>query len=506
MKTKLKGRTSFRCQECGHSSARWLGRCPECEHWNSFVEEEDIAPPRSAAGVRNRSITSFSSEVVRLDDVRVAPLVRSATGLAEFDRVLGGGVVPGSVILLGGPPGIGKSTLMLQTMAGLLGRPSSSAGAGGGSMGSPPEAAGNDKGRRGLYISGEESLEQVKDRAHRLNIQAPDLSLASETELSKIMEAVDKVSPTYCVIDSIQTTYREDMASAPGSVGQVRECTAELLRLSKSRGITLFILGHVTKEGDLAGPRVLEHMVDTVLYFESEREQVFRLLRSYKNRFGPTHEVGMFRMTGYGLEGVKSPSEIFLNERTHAPGSVVVASLEGTRPLMLEIQALVSRTHFGFPKRMVTGLDANRALLLIAVLEKRLGLHLETEDIFINIVGGIKVKEPAIDLGVALAVASAHRNQTLDPATVWIGEVGLGGEIRSVGGLALRLAEAAQLGFKRAVVPQTNLPAGRQAFGDMRELHSLHLDIQGIRWLSEALTLIPSPTRSAGEGGGEGTS
>src|SRR5882724_12390381 len=463
MKTKLKGRTSFRCQECGHSSARWLGRCPECEHWNSFVEEEEIAPQRSAAAVRNRSITSFSSEVVSLDDVRVAPLVRSATSLAEFDRVLGGGVVPGSVILLGGPPGIGKSTLMLQIAQGL----SLSKG-------------------KGLYISGEESLEQVKDRAHRLGIKAPNLSLASETELSKIIEAVDKVSPTYCVIDSIQTSYREDMASAPGSVGQVRECTAELLRLSKSRGITLFILGHVTKEGDLAGPRVLEHMVDTVLYFESEREQLFRLLRSHKNRFGPTHEVGVFRMTGQGLAGVQSPSEIFLSERSSAPGSVVVASLEGTRPLMLEVQALVSRTHFGFPKRMVTGLDANRALLLIAVLEKRLGLHLESDDIFVNIVGGAKIKEPAIDLGVALAIASAHRNQTLDPTTVWIGEVGLGGEIRSVGGLALRLAEAAQLGFKRAVVPQTNLREGG------RELHSLHLDIQGIRWLSEALQDPPA--------------
>jgi DNA repair protein RadA/Sms len=463
MKTKLKGHTSFRCQECGHSSVRWLGRCPECEHWNSFVEEEELAPSRSAAGVRNRSITHFSSDVVSLDDVRVAPLVRSPTGIVEFDRVLGGGVVPGSLILLGGPPGIGKSTLMLQIAQGLS----------------------LTKGK-GLYISGEESLEQVKDRAHRLGIKAPALSLASETELSKIMEAVDKVSPTYCVIDSIQTTYREDMASAPGSVGQVRECTAELLRLSKSRGITLFILGHVTKEGDLAGPRVLEHMVDTVLYFESEREQVFRLLRSYKNRFGPTHEVGVFRMTGYGLEGVKSPSEIFLNERTQAPGSVVVASLEGTRPLMLEIQALVSRTHFGFPKRMVTGLDTNRALLLIAVLEKRLGLHLENEDIFINIVGGVKIKEPAIDLGVALAIASAHRNQTLDPGTLWIGEVGLGGEIRSVGGLALRLAEASQLGFKRAIVPQANL----REVG--RELHSLHLDIQGIRWLSEALQEPPA--------------
>jgi DNA repair protein RadA/Sms len=459
MKTKTK--TSFRCQECGYSSARWLGRCPECDHWNSFVEEEENVAPASK---QHRSITSFSSEIVCLDDIRVAPLVRSATGLAEFDRVLGGGVVPGSLVLLGGPPGIGKSTLMLQAISGLL----------------------KTSQVRGLYISGEESLQQVKDRAHRLGLKAPQLSLVSETELSKIIDAVDKVSPSFCVIDSIQTIYRDDMASAPGSVGQVRECAAELLRLAKSRGITVFVLGHVTKEGDLAGPRVLEHMVDTVLYFESEREQIFRLLRSHKNRFGPTHEVGVFRMTGEGLTGVKSPSEIFLQERTRAPGSVVVASLEGTRPIMLEVQALVARTHFGFPKRMVTGFDANRALLLIAVLEKRLGLHLENEDVFINLVGGLKIKEPAIDLGVALAIASAHRNQALASDTLWIGEVGLGGEIRSVSGLGMRLAEAAQLGFKCAIVPQTNLREAQQ------ELHSLKLDIQGIRWLSEALETSPA--------------
>jgi DNA repair protein RadA/Sms len=460
---KSKTKTAFRCQECGYSAPRWLGRCPECERWNTFVEEEEAGSLRPSGLGRPRAITAFSSEIVRLDDIRVAPLIRSSTGIAEFDRVLGGGIVPGSLILLGGPPGIGKSTLMLQVAAGL------------GSNASLK--------RRGLYISGEESLQQVKDRAQRLQLNVPDLSLVSETELSKIVEAIDKVGPSFCVVDSIQTTYREDMSSAPGSVGQVRECTAELLRLAKSRGITIFVLGHVTKEGDLAGPRVLEHMVDTVLYFDSEREQTFRLLRSYKNRFGPTHEVGVFRMTSEGLSGVKSPSEIFLSERTHAPGSVVVASLEGTRPLMLEVQALVSRTHFGFPKRMVTGLDANRALLLIAVLEKRLGLHLESEDVFVNIVGGVKVKEPAIDLGVALAVASAHQNQTLDPETVWIGEVGLGGEIRSVGALGMRLAEAAQLGFKRAIVPQTNL---REAG---RELHSLKLNIQGIRRLTEALEL-----------------
>lgn len=423
-----------------------------------MVEEEELQPVRLPGGKIARAITPFSSEVVALSDVQVTPIQRMPSGIAEFDRVLGGGVVPGSLVLLGGPPGIGKSTLMLQIADGL--------------------ARSNKK---GLYISGEESLEQVKDRAHRLGVKGAGLSMLSETELSRMSAAIDKVHPAFCVIDSIQTTFREDMASAPGSVGQVRECTGELLRIAKSKGITLFILGHVTKEGDLAGPRVLEHMVDTVLYFDAEREHVFRLLRSYKNRFGPTHEVGVFRMTGQGLSGVKSPSELFLSERTSAPGSVVVAGLEGTRPLMLEVQALVSRTHFGFPKRMVTGIDANRALLLIAVLEKRLGLHLENEDVFVNVVGGVKVKEPAVDLGVALAIASAHRNQTLDTETIWVGEVGLGGEIRSVGPLAQRLSEAAQLGFKRAVVPRSNLRDGAE------ELRSLKLEIQGVQWLSEAL-------------------
>lgn len=453
----MKTKTSFRCQECGYATARWLGRCPECERWNTMVEEQEIAPSRAAAG-RSRSLTAFSSPVISLEDVVAQPVTRAPSGVAEFDRVLGGGVVPGSLILLGGPPGIGKSTLMLQVAEGL----SRTQG-------------------KGLYISGEESLEQVKDRAHRLGLRAPALSLVSETELFRMTEALDKVSPTFCVVDSIQTTYREDLASAPGSVGQVRECAAEFLRLAKSRGMTLFLLGHVTKEGDLAGPRVLEHIVDSVLYFDAERDHVFRLLRSQKNRFGPTHEVGVFRMTGEGLASVSSPSEIFLSERTRAPGSVVVASLEGTRPLMLEIQALVSRTHFGFPKRMVTGLDANRTLLLIAVLEKRLGLHLENEDIFVNVVGGLKVKEPAADLGIAMAMASAHRNQALDPETLWVGEVGLGGEVRSVGALPVRLKEAAQLGFKRAIVPERSL---RDAFPELR---ALPLQLQGIQSLSDAL-------------------
>jgi DNA repair protein RadA/Sms len=450
-------KTVFRCQECGYSTARWLGKCPECERWNSFVEEQEAVQPASATAKR-RPLTDFSSEVTTLDQITVTPLQRTACGIPEFDRVTGGGVVDGSMILLGGAPGIGKSTLMLQVAEGLA------------------KAKGS-----GLYISGEESLQQVKDRAHRLGVHASKLALVSETELSRMTEIIDKVKPAFCVIDSIQTTYREDISSSPGSVGQVRECAAEFLRIAKSRGITLFLLGHVTKEGDLAGPRVLEHIVDTVLYFESEREQLFRLLRSYKNRFGPTHEVGVFRMTPQGLAGVASPSEVFLSQRTQAPGSAVVGSLEGTRPLMLEIQALVAKTHFGFPKRMVTGLDYNRTLLLIAVLEKRLGLHLENEDVYVNVVGGLRVKEPAVDLGVAMAIAGAHRNQTLDPQTLWIGEVGLGGEVRAVGALPLRLMEASQLGFKRAIVPKQSL---REA---ARELQAMKLDIHGISSVSEAL-------------------
>lgn len=465
----MKIKTSYRCQECGYSTARWLGKCPECEQWNSFVEEHEAAPAATGLATKRRPLTDFSSEVSKLDDIVVSPLARTASGIPEFDRVVGGGVVAGSMILLGGAPGIGKSTLMLQIAAGLSRGPG-----------------------KGLYISGEESLQQIKDRAHRLGVKAPTLSLMSETELSKMTDAIDRVKPTFVVVDSIQTTYRQDMASSPGSVGQVRECAAEFLRLAKSKGITLFMLGHVTKEGDLAGPRVLEHIVDTVLYFESEREQLFRLLRAHKNRFGPSHEVGVFNMTSQGLAGVASPSEIFLSQRTQAPGSAVVGSLEGTRPLMLEIQALVARTHFGFPKRMVTGLDYNRTLLLTAVLEKRLGLHLENEDIYVNVVGGLRVKEPAVDLGVAMAIASAHRNQTLDPTTLWIGEVGLGGEIRAVGALPLRLKEAAQLGFNRAVVPQQSLRESARG-----ELQAMKLEIHGISTLSDAFERALTPERQS---------
>lgn len=466
MKTKVK--TSFRCQECGYSSLKWLGRCPDCGAWNTLVEEQEL--PRGA-GLVHRALTPFSSDVMALEQVAASKAEKRPTGLLEFDRMMGGGVVPGSLVLLGGPPGIGKSTLMLQVASRLAGRPGRAS----------PEA-GRGGGDKVLYVSGEESLEQIKSRADRLGVKAERLFVVSETELSNILEAVQRVSPQFLVVDSVQTTYRSDLTGAPGSVGQVRECAAELLRVAKGKGLTVFLLGHVTKEGDIAGPRVLEHIVDTVLYFEAERHRSYRILRAHKNRFGPTSEIGLFEMRSDGLQEVANPSQIFLSARTGpVPGSVVVASVEGTRPLLLELQALVTRTNFGFPKRMVTGLDYNRALLLIAVLEKRLGLHLEGEDIFLNVVGGVRAQEPAIDLGIAVAIASSHRNQVADPQAVVLGEVGLAGEVRAVTQMTERVTEAQKLGFQRAIVPKRG----------MRDLPTLpDFDLVGVDQLSDALNAL----------------
>ncbi|MBN1621059.1 MAG: DNA repair protein RadA [Endomicrobiales bacterium] len=430
---KSKVKTIFRCQECGYASPKWLGKCPDCGKWNSLAEEKEA---RIEASGQARSLIGFSSEVVNINEIATENFTRLATGIDEFDRMLGGGVVPGSLVLLGGQPGIGKSTLMLQVSARLS----------------------NNNNLKTLYISGEESLSQVKNRADRLKIKSETLYLVSETNLENILNAVTKVEPQVVVVDSIQTTYRQDLSGAPGSVGQVRECAAELLRFAKSRGITIFLLGHVTKEGSIAGPRVLEHIVDTVLYFETERQQIFRVLRSYKNRFGPTSEIGVFEMKDDGLREIKNPSEIFLQERSKdTPGNVVVCTIEGTRPLLLEVQALVTRTNFGLPRRMVTGYDLNRVILLIAVLEKRLGLHLESQDIFVNVVGGVKIKETGIDLGIACAIASGHGNFVASSDTVILGEVGLSGEVRSINQAGPRLNEAEKLGFKRAFVPKTNL-------------------------------------------------
>ncbi len=452
-----KTKTIYRCQQCGYTSPKWMGKCPDCGNWNTFAEEtETVAAPSRAA----RQLTGFSSEVVPLDKVPAESFKHVPTGIGEFDRMLGGGVVPGSLLLLGGPPGIGKSTLMLHVSGALAAH---------GTV---------------LYVSGEESLSQVKARADRLGVRAKNLFLVSETNLEKILEAIDRVKPSTVVVDSIQTTFHGELSGAPGSVGQVRECAAELLRIAKSRTITVFLLGHVTKEGDIAGPRVLEHIVDTVLYFETERQQVFRVLRSYKNRFGPTSEIGIFEMRGTGLAEVTNPSELFLGERSiQVPGNVVVSTIEGTRPLLLEVQALVSRTNFGFPKRMVTGYDANKVTLLIAVLEKRVGMNLETQDVFVNVVGGIKIKEPGVDLGIACAIASGNSNFVCPPKTIILGEVGLAGEVRSIGQLAERLAEAEKLGFEKAIVPKGNTRALRYK-GTMKILGAESLQ-QAIDYLRE---------------------
>lgn len=424
-----KNKTVYRCQECGYTSPKWLGKCPDCGKWNSLVEERQI----EAAAPARTQLTDFTSAVQLLSEVSTAAFERIRTGIVEFDRMVGGGLVPGSLILLGGAPGIGKSTLVLQIAARLA------------------------KAKKVLYISGEESQEQVKTRADRLQVNSPHLYLLSETNLENMLEAVRKVQPEILIIDSVQTTYRSDISSAPGSVSQVRECAAEFLRIAKSQKTTVFLLGHVTKEGDLAGPRVLEHIVDTVLYFESERHQVFRILRAYKNRFGPTSEIGIFEMKESGLEEVPNPSMFFLNEHHRGPGSVIVVTMEGSRPILLEIQALVSRTPFGLPRRQVTGLDYNRVLLMIAVLENRLGINLQNHDVFVNVTGGAKLKEPAIDLGIACAVASAFGNFSLNSDGALIGEVGLGGEIRSVGQTLERVKEAERLGMSWAVYPKRSL-------------------------------------------------
>jgi DNA repair protein RadA/Sms len=462
MATKTK--TIFRCQDCGYSSPKWMGKCPDCGKWNGMVEERQSAEP---AAIHASRLTDFSSAVQLLSEVSTKEFDRARTGIGEFDRMIGGGLVPGSLVLLGGAPGIGKSTLMLQLASRLA------------------------QTRKVLYVSGEESQEQVKARADRLAVKPSQLYMLSETSLENILEAVNKVEPEVLVIDSIQTTYRADLSSAPGSVGQVRECAAEFLRLGKSRRMTVFLLGHVTKEGDLAGPRVLEHIVDTVLYFESDRHQTYRILRAYKNRFGPTSEIGIFEMKSTGLEEVANPSQMFLQEHRRGPGSAIVATMEGSRPILLEIQALVSRTYFGLPRRQVTGVDLNRVLLIIAVLEKRLGMNLSSQDVFVNVTGGAKLREPAIDLGIACAVASAFGNFTMDKDGVLIGEVGLGGEIRNVSQVLERLKESERLGLSWAAVPKRGLKekfVSRQM--QVKPVETLE---EVVRWMKDAGTLKQEP-------------
>jgi len=427
----VKAKTHFVCQSCGYQAPKWLGRCPGCQEWNTFVEErmvEEKAPERDLLGFEAEAVPIPITEVTATEGDRLQ------IGMEEFDRVLGGGIVSGSVILVGGHPGIGKSTLLLQMMSLLA-----------------------SQGRRVLYVSGEESLQQIKMRADRLGASSDQLLVVSETSLEKILQDIQAVRPSTVVVDSIQTIYCSDLPSTPGSIGQVREASSRLLYLAKHLSIPIFLVGHVTKEGFIAGPKVLEHIVDTVLYIEGEANQVFRILRAAKNRFGSTNEIGVFEMKDSGLVEVLCPSEFFLSKRTKAAsGSAIMPSMEGSRPILVEIQALVVPTNFGIPRRTAEGIDANRVSLLVAVMEKRLGIHLFNQDIFVNIAAGMRVEEPGADLGVIASIASSFKDRLIDPEMAMFGEVGLGGEVRSISQSEIRAKESARLGFRRCLLPKQN--------------------------------------------------
>lgn len=435
--------TAFVCQQCGFETGRWLGKCPGCGRWNTLVEEERAK--KAGRGRRARSVRP--AKPVRLSDVAAQEKRRQSTGSAELDRVLGGGLVSGSLLLVGGEPGIGKSTLTLQVCDRLA-------------RGKVPV----------LYVSGEESAEQIRLRSERLAVQPEGISLLCSVELGEIIEAVNEVQPGFLVIDSIQTIYSSELTSAPGSVSQVRECAAELLRLAKAQTVTTVLIGHVTKYGAIAGPKTLEHMVDTVLYFEGEQFQQYRIVRAVKNRFGPTDEIGVFEMSDAGLTEVSNPSQFFLSgRRTDVSGSAVCATVEGTRPLLVEIQALAARTPYALPQRVATGFDLRRLNMLLCVLERRAGIAAAGHDVFLNIAGGLRIQEPAADLAVFAALASSLRNVVLAADTAVVGEVGLGGEVRSVARAEARASEAARLGFKKVILPRRNL-TGKLRSGSGLEL------------------------------------
>jgi DNA repair protein RadA/Sms len=448
-------KTFYQCQSCGYTSPKWLGKCPDCGTWNSLVEEKKETVSR---------YSSFSTHLGKSEPQPLSSVTgeygqRTSTGIKELDRVLGGGVVAGSVILIGGDPGIGKSTLLLQAISGL-----------------------SKKYGTVLYVSGEESPEQIKIRAERLSINSEQIILLPETSLEVIVNTTSKLRPKAMVVDSIQTVYTEELVSAPGSVSQVRDCAAKLMLFAKKSDIPVFLVGHVTKEGAIAGPRVLEHIVDTVLYFEGDRGHSYRVLRTAKNRFGSTNEIGIFEMSDSGLIEVENPSELFLLERPlNVSGSTVVASLEGTRPLMVEIQSLVSQTNFGMPRRTTIGVDFNRVNLLVAVLEKRAGLHLGGMDIFVNVVGGLRIIEPAVDLGIIITITSSLRDIPVDPEIFVFGEAGLSGEIRAVTQAEARIKEASKIGFKRAVMPLGNAEKTKNNFG---------LEIIGVKNVEDCLQAV----------------
>ena len=447
-------RTVFACQNCGFQSPRWLGRCPDCQAWNSLVEEREA----SDTGPARYALKGGAAQAQPITAVQGTTDLRRTSGIGELDRVLGGGVVPGSVILIGGDPGIGKSTLVLQALAALA------------------------RGGTTLYVSGEESPQQIKMRADRLHIAEDQLLVLAETSLERIIIQTKQIAPSVLAIDSIQTVFTEQLSSAPGSIGQVRESAGQLVLLSKGTNLATFLVGHVTKEGSFAGPRVLEHMVDTVLYFEGDRGHSFRILRAVKNRFGSTNEIGVFAMKEDGLQPVPNPSELFLAERpVEVPGSVVIASIEGTRPILVELQALVSPTSFGTPRRTTLGTDPNRVALLIAVLEKKMGLHLLGQDVFVNVAGGVRIDEPAVDLGVVAAVASSFLDKPVDGRTLVIGEVGLAGEVRAVSQVDARVREAMKLGFTRCILPESS----------RRQLPTLSgVELHGVTSLAEAWDLL----------------
>lgn len=429
-------KTKFVCHSCSYESAKWLGRCPNCNEWNTLVEEiQEVKGNRRAVFAHTSQAAGTMQKAIPITKIESTQEPRIFTKSKELNRVLGGGIVNGSLVLIGGDPGIGKSTLLLQVSNQLA-----------------------EEDINVLYISGEESVKQTKLRAERLGVTSDNLYVYSETNLHLIEQTIKEIKPNFAVIDSIQTMYHPDVTSAPGSVSQVRECTSEIMRIAKTNGIPIFIVGHVTKEGSIAGPRLLEHMVDTVLYFEGERHHSFRILRAVKNRFGSTNEIGIFDMKEEGLADVANPSEVFLEERFKgSSGSTIVASLEGTRPILVEIQALIAPTSFGNPRRMATGIDHSRVTLLMAVLEKRVGLLLQNQDAYLKAAGGVKLDEPAIDLAVAVSIVSSFKDQPTDTTDCFIGEVGLLGEVRRVSRIEQRAREAEKLGFKRIFVPKNNL-------------------------------------------------
>ena len=448
-----KSETTFVCQNCGHQSRKWLGKCPECGEWNSLIEERTRPPQKGSA---RRGFALKDVEAVAYQEIESQDEVRTPSGVNEFDRVLGGGIVPGTLVLIGGDPGIGKSTLLLQVADKL-----------------------SASGALVLYVSGEESERQIKLRGERLDIQAQNLYLLPETNLENIFHEVERLKPAAIIVDSIQTVFSAMIESAPGSVSQVREVAHQFLLLAKNRAIPVFLIGHITKDGSIAGPKALEHIVDTVLYFEGERHHNHRIVRATKNRFGAANEVGIFEMTSAGLIAVDNPSRLFLEERPrNVAGSVVTACMEGTRPLLVEVQALVSGTKYGSGRRMAQGVDQNRVSLLIAMLEKRAGFQLIGDDVFVNIAGGLEVDEPAADLGVVAAIASSFKNTPIDPQTAVFGEVGLTGEVRGAMQPSVRAHEAQALGFKKIVVPASNTSGLERLLG---------MRVVGVRSVEEAL-------------------